>query len=65
MILFREQDQIGNVMFTVPKTILSPKCRDALKQAMVHILDAANTEGRSDSPETTNPGRATRSQLPA
>lgn len=38
-VLFREQDQIASVVFTIPKTILSAKRRTALKQAMVHILD--------------------------
>jgi hypothetical protein len=42
VILFREQDQIGNITFTVPKTLLSPKRRAALKQAMVRILESTN-----------------------
>jgi ParB family chromosome partitioning protein len=54
-ILFREQDQIGTVIFTVPKTILSPKRRDALKRAMVHILDATSTDSTSELPEAMPP----------
>lgn len=65
VILFREQDQIGNVLFTVPKTGLSAKRRAALKQAMVHILDTANTDFTSEHPDATTPKRLTRNQLPA
>lgn len=42
IVLFREEDRIGSVTFTIPKTILSSKRRDALKEAMLHILDAGN-----------------------
>ena len=41
-VLFREQDRIGAVTFTIPKTILNPRRRDALKEAMVQILDGAD-----------------------
>jgi ParB/RepB/Spo0J family partition protein len=43
-VLFREQDLIASVTFTVPKTILSAARRAALKQAMLRILDGASTE---------------------
>jgi ParB family transcriptional regulator, chromosome partitioning protein len=43
VVLFREEDRIGSVTFTVAKMILSVERRDALRQAMVRILDAADT----------------------
>lgn len=56
VILFREQDRLENVVFTIPKTILTAKHRDVLKQAMVHILDAANTEAANcNSPGSSLP----------
>lgn len=39
VILFREQDREGHVMFTVPKARLTPQRREALKQAMMTTLD--------------------------
>lgn len=42
-VLFREEDRIASVTFTIPKAILDAKRRDALKEAMVRILDAVNT----------------------
>jgi ParB/RepB/Spo0J family partition protein len=44
VILFREQDQIGSVTFSIPKEILNCNRRAALKQAMIHILDANSIE---------------------
>ena len=43
-VLFREQDQIASVTFTVPKTILSATRRAALKQAMLRILDGTGID---------------------
>lgn len=37
--LFREHEQIDTVVFIVPKTKLTDRTRDALRQAMVHILE--------------------------
>jgi len=66
MILFREEDQIGNVVFTVPKTIMSANNRNSLKLAMVQILDAANTESTSACPQATSPTHsATKTHLSA
>jgi len=65
VILFREEDQIGNVIFAVPRTLLSPEHRDALKREMVRILDAVNTEAPSEHLETRTPRCAKRSQLSA
>lgn len=55
VLLFREQDHIGSVTFTVPKTVLSPKEREALRQAMIQILEAANAGATSNRPTTANP----------
>lgn len=43
-VLFRERDQIGLVTYTVSKTILGVNQRDALKQAMLRILDTSITD---------------------
>lgn len=45
-ILFHEQDQLEKVMYIIPKSFLSPNCRDAIKQSIVHILE----EGLADFP---------------
>lgn len=50
-ILFREQEQIGNVLFSVPKATLSAERRSALKQAMVLILDIATKSNDSEPKE--------------
>lgn len=63
-VLFREQDQVGTVMFTVPKTILSPRRRDALKRAMLQILDDDNSQATSNHPESQDPTRQTMVQVP-
>jgi len=44
VLLFRELDHTANVTFAVPRTILSPNRRDALKKAMVRILDPQTPE---------------------
>lgn len=44
ILLFREQEQTTNVIFSVPKAILSAARRDAIKQAMVRVLDEQNTD---------------------
>jgi len=62
LILFREEEQTGNVLFTIPKTILSTKRWDALRRAMVHILDSANAEATLERPDMTSK-RATRIQV--
>jgi ParB/RepB/Spo0J family partition protein len=64
-ILFREQDRTGSVAFTISKTVLSPTRRDALKQAMVHILDAAHADVRSEPTEPMNPECLAQTQLSA
>lgn len=54
LILFREQDHVGNVMFTVPKTNLSPMRRDTLRQLLVRILDAPDADLKSDHQVSVN-----------
>lgn len=39
LILFREEDRIETVTFTVPKALLGSTRRDTLRQAMMHVLD--------------------------
>lgn len=39
VILFHEQDQLERVMYIIPKAVLSPNRREALKQCMVQILE--------------------------
>lgn len=39
-LLFHEQDQLARVMYIIPKTLLSPKNRDLLKQSITSILQA-------------------------
>lgn len=65
VILFREEDQIGNVIFTVPRANLSPERRNALKQVMVDILDAADTDLTRDHRETMSSKCATERHLSA
>lgn len=49
-VLFREQDQMGCVAFMVPKTILNDQRRDALKQALVRILEGHTVQPRQPTP---------------
>jgi ParB family transcriptional regulator, chromosome partitioning protein len=51
--LFNEKDHLGSVVFTVPKTVLSPKRLPALRHAMVLVLDDAETN--LDRQETVYP----------
>ena len=39
-VLFHEQDRLEHVLYIIPKTLLSPERREALKRAMVRILEA-------------------------
>lgn len=59
IVLFREQDQIGSVTFTVPKTMLSSAQHAALRQALVSILDIADTEAASERSTTAKKHRIT------
>lgn len=43
-VLFREHDQIASIAFTISKSILNPERRNALKSAMIRILDNVSTE---------------------
>lgn len=52
-ILFHEQDQLEKVMYIIPKTILSPNRREALKQCIVRILEDASFTVPSEPPEKT------------
>ncbi len=56
-VLFCEQDQIANVTFTIPKTILNASRREALKQAMVRILDHSKAEATPEGSAATNSER--------
>jgi ParB family chromosome partitioning protein len=44
LILFREENQTADITFAVPKAILSPKRHDAIRQAMIRILETSNAE---------------------
>lgn len=46
-VLFHEQDQLGRVLFIVPKPNLSPERREAIKQSMLSVLDRA-FDGRTE-----------------
>lgn len=49
-VLFREQEQIASVTFTIPKAHLNQQQRDALKHAIVHILDVPTAGQRQHAP---------------
>lgn len=46
-VLFREQEQTGSVTYIVPKTILSSRHRELLRQAILRILDVNGSPGSS------------------
>lgn len=47
-ILFHEQDQLSRVTYTISKTLLSSKGRDALKQSIVRVLEDDSVNLSSD-----------------
>lgn len=49
-ILFREEEQIANVLFTVPKATLTSGHREAMTQALVKILDRPNVRAQASPP---------------
>jgi hypothetical protein len=62
-ILFREQDQIASILFTVPKTILSPARRATLRRLMIRILDTPHVNATSDHQVPTSSTSAANSQF--
>lgn len=49
-ILFREEERIANVLFTVPKATLTTGHREAMTQALVKILDRPNVRAQASPP---------------
>lgn len=52
-ILFHEQDHIETVMYIIPKSLLSPSRRDALRQYMIDLLDDASSRPTTDRQRAT------------
>lgn len=49
-VLFREQELVGSVSYTVSKAILTTTQRDALKLAILHILDTPRADAAQRNP---------------
>jgi ParB/RepB/Spo0J family partition protein len=58
-ILFHEQDQLERVIYIIPKTILSPTRREAVKRSLIRLLDGdLNRPSERDSRDLSSHSQA-------